>query len=415
MAAPAGLRLGRGKMRFSRQSNFLLLALAAMFLQQTFAALGKSLPPVIAPAIIADLRLDPTWLGIYVALAALASLVFQLGCGSFIVRHGALRTSQVALAMLAFGLVVASAGPLLMFALSAIIGGGGAAVSTPASSHLLGRYSPPRYAPLVFSIKQTAVPAGLVLAGLLGPLLTSWSGWRGTLVIAAAGCLAFALMLEPLRGEFDADRVPERSFRLSDFRTTLVSVTRSRDLRALSLACFVFNGLQTVFTSYFVIYLTVLGYSLAAAGSVFSVAMLVAVPGRVLWGWLGSGHVAPRVVMGGLALGMAASSALTGLYGPLWPVLLVGLVAAGLSVTAMSWHGVLLAETARLAPEGSRGAATGGVLSFGQIGALVLPLTYAFLLSVTGSHGVGFMACAVPALLVGIVLLRTKEPPRHAG
>lgn len=415
MAASVGLRLGRGKMRFGRHLNTLLLALAAMFLQQTFAALGKSLPPVIAPAIVADLQLDPTWLGIYVALAAFASLVFQLGCGSFIVRYGALRTSQVALAMLAFGLVAASAGPLLLFALSAVIGGGGAAVSTPASSHLLGRYSPPRYAPLVFSIKQTAVPAGLVLAGLLGPLLTAWSGWRGTLVIAAAACLAFALMLEPLRGEFDSDRDPERSFRLSDFRTTLASVTRSRDLRALSLACFVFNGLQTVFTSYFVIYLTVLGYSLAAAGSVFSIAMLVAVPGRILWGWLGSGHVAPRVVMGGLALGMAASSAITGLYGLRWPVLLVGLVAAGLSVTAMSWHGVLLAETARLAPEGSRGAATGGVLSFGQIGALVLPLIYAGLLSATGSHGVGFMACAAPALLVGITLLRVKEPPTRAG
>jgi MFS family permease len=393
-------------MRIGRQLNVLLLALGAMFLQQTFAALGKSLPPVVAPAIVADLQLDPTWLGIYVALAASASLVFQLGCGSFIVRYGALRTSQVALAMLALGLVAASAGPLVLFALSAVIGGGGAAVSTPASSHLLGRYSPPRYAPLVFSIKQTAVPAGLVLAGLLGPLLTEWSGWRGTLRIAAAGCFAFALMLEPLRKEFDADRIPERSFRLSDFRTTLTSVTRDRDLRALSLACFVFNGLQTVFTSYFVIYLTALGYSLAAAGFVFSVAMLVAVPGRILWGWLGSGHVAPRVVMGGLAFGMAASSALTGLYGPLWPVLLVGLIAAGLSVTAMSWHGVLLAETARLAPEGSRGTATGGVLSFGQIGALLMPLGYAFLLSVTGSHGIGFMACCLPALLVGIALVR---------
>jgi MFS family permease len=143
--------------------------------------------------------------------------------------------------------------------------------------------------------------------------------------------------------------------------------------------------------------------------------MLVAVPGRILWGWLGSGHVAPRAVMGGLALGMAASSVLTGLYGPHWPVLLIGLVAAGLSVTAMSWHGVLLAETARLAPEGSRGAATGGVLSFGQIGALVLPLIYAFLLSATGRHGVGFVACGLPALLVGIALFRTGRRPAQAG
>src|SRR5829696_4698632 len=193
MAAPVNPRFGRGKMRISRRVTVLLLALGAMFLQQTFASLGKSLPPVIAPAIMEDLRLDTAWLGVYVAIAAFASLLFQLGCGSFIVRYGALRTSQVALAMLAIGLVAASAGPLGLFALSAVVGGGGAAVSTPASSHLLGRYSPPRYAPLVFSIKQTAVPAGLVLAGLLGPLLTASSGGQGALQIAAAACFAFAL------------------------------------------------------------------------------------------------------------------------------------------------------------------------------------------------------------------------------
>ncbi len=317
--------------------------------------------------------------------------------------------SQAALAMLAIGLGIAAEGSAAAFALSAIIAGGGAAVSTPASSHLLGRYSPPRQAPLVFSLKQTAVPMGLLLAGLLGPLLTERTGWRGALLIAAGACLAVAFMLEPLRREFDADRVPTRSFRLSDFGTTLTSVVGTQELRGLSLACFAFNGLQTVFTSYFVVYLTSLGYGLAAAGLVFSVATVVAVPGRVLWGWLGSGFVTPRGMLAGLAFGMAGAAALTGLYGPAWPVLLVGLVAAVMSATALSWHGVLLAETARLAPEGMRGAVTGGVLSFGQIGGLLMPLVYAGLLGLTGGHGLGFAVCGLPALLVGLDLMR--QPP----
>jgi len=118
----------------------------------------------------------------------------------------------------------------------------------------------------------------------------------------------------------------------------------------------------------------------------------------------------PRAMLGGLALGMAASAAITGLYGPLWPVMLVGFVAASLSATAMSWHGVLLAEAARLAPPGMRGSATGGVLSFGQIGGLLLPLIYAALLWLTGSHGLGFAVCGVPALLVGIALTRQPRP-----
>ena len=39
-----------------------------------------------------------------------SSLLFQLGCGSFIVRHGALRMSQISLALLAGGVALAAVG-----------------------------------------------------------------------------------------------------------------------------------------------------------------------------------------------------------------------------------------------------------------------------------------------------------------
>ena len=380
-----------------------------MFFQQTFVALGRALPAVIAPAIITDLAIDPVWIGVYFGLTAASSLVVQLGCGSFIVRHGAMRMSQLALFMLAGGTALAAVGTPLTLVLSAIIAGGGGAVSTPASSHLLARVSPPRYMPLVFSIKQTAVPAGLLLAGAFGPLLTQWKDWRFTMLLSAAACIAFAVMLQPLCRIFDTDRVRTRSFQWSDFKTTLASVVGTSELRALSFACLAFNGIQMTMTAYFVVYLTTIGYTPVAAGFVFSVAVAVAVPGRIFWGWLGSSYVRPHVLMAGLALGMAGSVVLLALCGPAWPTLAVGLVACVLSATALSWHGIVLAETARAAPEDMRGSVTGGVLSFGQVGALTLPLIYSGLLDLTGSYGVGFAVCGIPALLVGIQLLGRKR------
>ena len=388
--------------------NQLLLALGTMFWQQTFVAAGRALPAVIAPAIITDLRIDAAWIGIYFGLTAAASLVAQLGCGSFIVRHGALRMSQISLAMMAAGTALIALGTAVPLVLSALICGAGGAVATPASSHLLSRVSPPRYMPLVFSLKQTAVPAGLLLAGLLGPQLTEWTGWRVTMLVSAAACAVFALMLQPLRERFDTDRVPTRTFRLSDFSATFNAVLATPGLRALSFACLAFNGLQTVMTAYFVVYLTTIGYTPVAAGFVFSVAVAVAVPGRILWGWLGSSYVTPRTVMAGLAFGMAASAALLALSSADWPTLAVGLIACVLSATALSWHGILLSETARAAPEGMRGGVTGGVLSFGQVGALALPLVYSGLLDTTGSYSIGFIVCGIPALLVGIQLARRR-------
>jgi nitrate/nitrite transporter NarK len=216
----------------------------------------------------------------------------------------------------------------------------------------------------------------------------------------------FAFMLQPLRARFDTDRVPSRTFRLSDFSATFNAVIATRELRALSFACLAFNGLQSVMTAYFVVYLTTIGYTPVAAGFVFSVAVAVAVPGRIVWGWLGSTYVTPRAVMAGLALGMAASAGLLAFSSAQWPAVALGLVACALSATALSWHGVLLAETARAAPEGMRGGVTGGVLSFGQVGALAMPLVYSGLLDVTGSYAAGFIVCGIPALLVGLRLSR---------
>lgn len=388
--------------------NELLRALAAMFFQQTFVALGRALPAVIAPAIILDLRIDAAWIGVYFGLTAAAALVSQLGCGSFIVRYGALRVSQISLAMLAGGTALAALGTPLAFIASAIACGAGGAVSTPASSHLLGRVSSPRYLPLVFSIKQTAVPAGLLLAGVFGPQLTEWKDWRYTMLVTAALCAAFVVLLQPLRAKFDDDRVPAHSFRFSDFKSTLSSVLGTPNLRALSFACLTFNGLQAVFTAYFVVYLTTIGYTPVAAGFLFSVATAVAVPGRIVWGWLGSSHVTPRVMMAALALGMAGSAWLLAATSASWPAIVVGLIACALSATALSWHGILLAETARAAPDGMRGGITGGVLSFGQVGALSLPLVYSGLLDLSGSYGIGFVVAGVPALLVGVQLLRQR-------
>ena len=67
-------------------------------------------------------------------------------------------------------LIIIAGSALWLYPLGAILLGAGA-VSTPASSHILARYCPRRMAPLVFSIKQTGVPVGSLIGGLLVPAL----------------------------------------------------------------------------------------------------------------------------------------------------------------------------------------------------------------------------------------------------
>ena len=374
-----------------------------MFLQQSFVTIGKVLPAILAPAIFDDLLINPSWLGVYVGIIAITALTVQAGCGSFIIRYGSLRISQISLLSTGIGLALAAPGLTSLMILSAVAIGASAS-STPASSHLLGRYSPAQYAPLVFSVKQTAVPLGLLSAGFLGPFLTEVYDWKVALLVVAGACVVFTLTLEAFRARFDNDRDESKKIHLSDFRGTLTLVLSQKSLRSLAFGCFAFVGLQTTFVAFFVIYLTDIGYSLIEAGAIFSVATAVAIPGRIFWGWLSSWFVQPRAMLGILALLMFVSVGLTSLFDASWSTWQVLLVAVLVSASVFSWHGVTLAEAARLAPSSMRGTVTGGVLSFGQFGGLVLPLLYSLILSLTGSYQLGFLFCSMPALIVGVVL-----------
>jgi hypothetical protein len=390
----------------------MLIAVVAMFLQQTCGSVGRVLPAVLAPLIIQELHADPSWVGVYFGLVAIAALIGQLGSGGFIIRHGAIRMSQIALLSTGGGMAVAIVGGATGFVLSALVGNGIAAVATPASSQLLGRWAVRRYAPFAFSVTQTAIPAGILLGGSLGPALAQSLGWRGTMLVSAMACWCFALLLQLLHGRLDTEAEPTHKIYLSDFRTTITGVLAVRELRALSFACFAFNGLQAVFIAYFVTYLVSFGYDLVAAGALFSVVIAIAIPCRILWGWVGSFYIAPRLVMAGLAFGMAVTVVLTGAFTAAWSSVSIGIVTGVLSATAMSWHGILLSESARLAPIGRAGAVTGGVLSFGQMGAFLCPSVFALLLLMTGGYAAGWAVCAIPAVLVGVNLLQraAREP-----
>jgi nitrate/nitrite transporter NarK len=112
--------------------------------------------------------------------------------------------------------------------------------------------------------------------------------------------------------------------------------------------------------------------------------------------------VRPATLLSLLGGGMAVAAALAAIIHPAWPTWLATLVAIAFSATAVSWHGVLLAEVARLSPPGRIGSTTGAVLAFGDAGALVLPLLFSAALTLTGGYATGFLIGAAFALAVGL-------------
>jgi MFS family permease len=393
----------------------LLLAIVAMLIQQTMATVAKTAVPVLFPAIALDLGIASELVLGYTWVYACVGMLVMAGCGAFIIRYGAIRMSQVGGLVMAAGLALAAAAsePLWLgipaLLLGAVLISAGSTSATPASSQILARHAPPRTAPLVFSIKQTGVPAGIAIAGGLVLPLAVWIGWQWAAVVVAMLCALITIGLEPCRKAFDAERKPDQKLAFGDLWETLYAVLNEPALRAMAMAAFAFVGLQSIFVNFTVVYLyEELSYTAVTAGAILSLATLVAVPARIFWGVVASTLVPPRVLLGILALFMAAGGATMGAFTPAWSEWAVTLVCLVVSASAVSWHGVLLSEVARAAPEGEAGRMTGGVMAFGSVGQIAYPLLFGAVYFLLG-YQAAYLAIGVPVLAVAIALLRQRR------
>ena len=395
-------------------------ALGPTFTIQSFAPFAWNSASVLAPAIAADLAVPARWIGPFISLIYVGMVAASLVAGGWIARLGAIRASQICLGLCAIGvLAVAATGErtLALAAAGALVFGLGYGPMTPASSHVLAQTAPPSRRNLVFSIKQSGVPAGAAIAGATLPPLALAIGWRGAFVVTAAVVLVAALFAQSVRAAFDADRRADAPVALSHALAGVGRVVRDRKLGALAFVGFAFASAQVCLMGFLVVHLTLTcGWSLVAAGLALSTATIAAAAGRVAWGTLADRTGAPFAVLGTIGVVAAACATALSLAPVTWPDWSIHLIAAAFGATAIGWNGVQLAELARHAPPGEAAAVTGaaGVISF--TGVIIAPLAFGALSATAGGTRAGFVAVALVAGLTGLALLgaqrRSRPGPR---
>lgn len=358
--------------------------------------------PVVAPVVADSLGIATSYVGIYVAFVYLAAMISSVLGGSFVKRWGALRLSQISLICTTLGLVLCAVPHPAAIAVGAMFIGCGYGPVTPASSHLLIKTTPPERLSLVFSIKQTGVPVGGMLAGLIVPSLEVLMGWQAAFAVVALMALGCSFAVNPLRASLDDDRDPTvRPSLIKSLVQPIKMVCSHQSLRILAAISFMFAIAQLSLTTYLVTYLYEdLGWGLVAAGVALTVAQAAGVAGRILWGWvadnwLGSGYMLIGVA-GILAFGAAAMPFMTN-QSSLWFLYLV-LIALG--ATAIGWNGVFLAEVARQAPPGQAGLATGGALGFTFLGVLCGPPLFGIAAARLHSYGDTYALLIIPATII---------------
>lgn len=393
-------------MSADRSAGTVAAALVATTTVQALVTMAVLAMSVVAPQAARDVGVGPENIGLYAALVYGGAMVGTLTAGGFILRYGAIRFSQVAVAACAVGLAVGSGPHWLPVALSALVCGIGYGPTTPASSHVLARHTPPRFLSVVFSVKQTGVPLGGLLAGLFVPPCLVLFGWQGALWAVAAMIALCAAGLEPTRRRFDQDLQPAAPLVRGNVAEPLKLALARRELRLLVLGSFLFAGTQQTYVYFLVTYLeTGIGWSNRDAGLALSVLGAAGIAGRVLWGGVADATGRSGAVLALLGFGMAASAAATAAATAAWPGWVVLVACAAFGATGVAWNGVYLAEISRrVAPE-EVGKATGGGLFVTFAGVVTMPPLFGLAAQLTGSFAFGYHALAAATAAVGLLLL----------
>lgn len=385
-------------------------ALIATLAIQALGAAALLTGPVLAPLAAPDIGVEAHLIGIYVAVSYLFGSVASLMSGGLMARFGPLRASQAGLALCAVGLVLGTLDtPLSAFASAACVGLGYGPI-TPSSSHILIRTTAPARLNLVFSVKQTGVPLGGALAGIVLPSLAEAISWHGAVLATAIACVLVALLAQPLRRTLDAERERRPLFSLARMIGPLAMVVRSPMLRLLAFTAFAYAGMQMAMSSFLVTYLSSrLAMSVPLAGAVLSCALVGGVVGRVLWGWLADGLIDPLRLLGCLGIVMSVCAVLVGLFTPGWPLSAIIVIVVTYGATAIAWNGVQLAQVARSSPAGRAGETTGATTFITFQGVALVPFAFSLIIGSIGSYLVAFAACAVLTFASGVAYLATAR------
>jgi len=353
---------------------------------------------------------SPALIGYQVGLVFFGAMVSAAAAGGIVMRYGAVRASQLSLWLIAAGCAISAAGSVSALVPGAIAMGLGYGIPNPAASQLLARVPSKRGMNLLYSIKQTGVPIGGILSGVLAPPLAVAFGWQSALAACALLLAALGVAIGTVRREWDTDRLAQAPVLSSVARSTAL-VWGHAPLRWIAAASFLYSGVQLSLTGFLATYLVGdIKLTLLVAGTVLSITHASGAVGRLAWGWF-----ADRVRSGGLALivnGLLATigALATAAMAPRWPLAAIIAASAAFGFCAVGWNGVYMAVLSRLSPPGTVSFAVGGSLVWTYAGVIVVPPAFAAMHDRAGlGYGTGFALLSIVSLIgVACVVLARR-------
>jgi MFS family permease len=385
-----------------------VVPVATMLAIQVMISLSVLSLSVMMPVVAADLSIDPKLVGVFTAIIYAVAAVLALVAAEPIVRLGAVRVCQFALLMAAIGLAFNALALVAATVIAVLFIGAAQGPINPAAAHVLAQRVPREWFGIVFSLKQTGVPIGFALAGVLFPFLLTHFGWRGASLIAAAMAIVAMLIIELLRPGIDVVVTAGRP--LTGIWRSVRFVLGHTQLRVLGWSAFVYVIAQHTFTFYLVTYLYEhCGLSIARAGLLLAASQIAGTAMRLVSGAVGD-RLPRMIVLGWTGIGMTVGCVAIGLIEADTPFWLITLVVIGYGSVVISWNGTSQAEFVHLSPPGEAAAIAAVQTALAFSGAVFGPPLFALIASAV-SYRMAFFAIAACVLITAVWQIAAARRP----
>lgn len=396
----------------------LAFLLVALTFSHSMAAMAMMVLPAVAPVVAREYGVDASLVGYQISIVSVGLLISLLSVGNLSRKLGGCRTNQIGHSLVAVGMLLMLMPSIAFLLPGSLVIGLGFGLLAPSAAALLIRFAPPARRNLLFSIHQTSIPLGGMVAALGAPAIAVNFGWRWAFACAFLLIITAIVLMQAGRARWDDDRVPDTPTLARNPFDGFLSNWRDAKLRRLSIAGCAFCWAQFCVSAFTVVAcVETIGMSLIGAGTVLMVVQLANAAGRMIAGWIADRLGSATAVLICMGWTMLAVSIGFLWLSPAWPAALVYVMFALLGITSGAWAGILLAEVGQLAPAGHVGAVVSGTLVYVNLGKLAGPAVFAATYAMTHSYGIAFALVAVPALVAVICLAprRTQRAPAAAA
>ncbi|KKM10043.1 hypothetical protein SY88_15465 [Clostridiales bacterium PH28_bin88] len=280
-----------------------------------------------------------------------------------------------------------------------------AATSTPAGGKAIMTWFPYSQRGFAMGVRQTGVPLGGLLAALILPPIAFNFNWRAAM--AGMGLVAFfgaALCLVAYKDYPEKTGTGQKGMTKAG---SVGTVLRNPDIWLVGFTAITYVAAQFTLVTYLMIYFNdKIGISIRQASIFLAMAQLAGAAGRVFWGVVSDkvfrGARKPALFSVGIVV-MVMSLTMVFLTSktPIW---VVGLVSWFFGFSAIGWNGLFVALVSEMVGKEQAGTALGMGLSLVQVGVLIFPPIFGFLVDRSGSYQTSWITLSLLVLL-GILLL----------